>query len=583
MPDQRLIIYQVFPRILTNTNTACIPWGTLGQNGSGKFADFTPEVLGKIAELGVNAIWYTGVLEMATMSDFSVFGIEPDNQHVVKGQAGSPYAIKDYYDVDPALAVDVARRLEEFDALVERTHKAGMKVLIDFVPNHTARQYRSDKAPAGVEPFGASDDTTVRFSPANDYYYVTNQQFAPQVDISSPPAYVEFPAKVTGNDCFTAFPSANDWYETVKLNYGRDYESGQTHFYPIPKLWEKMVHILSYWLARGVDGFRCDMVHMVPLEFWHWALHTVRKEYREAIFIGEIYDIGQYRPYLQHGGFDYLYDKVGLYDTIVGIERHGYSTARLTGCWQSLEGISDRMLNFLENHDEVRYGSPAFGGNPLNVTPALVVSAMFSSGPYMIYYGQEVGECGQEAEGFSGLNDRTTIFDYWSYESMRRLLGGSLTSQQHWLRELYRRVLSMCNTQPALRGNFFDLMYVNLSRPGFNPHTQFAFMRAAETQTLLIVANFADIPSECSVHIPAAAVDMMHPAVGKGLRARDLLSGRPVTLDLSPDSDTLLELPAKSALVLELPQPSALSDAVGTHPGASEKANPTERTSKKLP
>ena len=206
MPDQRLIIYQVFPRILTNTNTACIPWGTLGQNGSGKFADFTPEVLGKIAELGVNAIWYTGVLEMATMSDFSVLGIEPDNQHVVKGQAGSPYAIKDYYDVDPALAVDVARRLEEFDALVERTHKAGMKVLIDFVPNHTARQYRSDKAPAGVEPFGASDDTTVRFSPANDYYYVTNQQFAPQVDISSPPAYVEFPAKVTGNDCFTAFP-----------------------------------------------------------------------------------------------------------------------------------------------------------------------------------------------------------------------------------------------------------------------------------------------------------------------------------------------------------------------------------------
>lgn len=558
MSIPRLIIYQVFPRIFTNNNPCCIPWGTLGQNGSGKFNDYTAEVLGKISELGVNAIWYTGVIEMATQTDFSAHGIKADNPHVVKGRAGSPYAIKDWYDVDPSLAVDVDKRLEEFDNLVKRTHEAGLKCIIDFVPNHTARQYHSDKAPAYVEPFGHADDTTMRFHPGNDYYYITNQQFAPQFDIAAPPAYIEFPAKATGNDCFTAFPSTSDWYETVKLNYGHDYESGTDHFYPIPALWHKMVHILQYWLARGVDGFRCDMVHMVPLQFWNWALTTIRKEYPDAIFIGEIYDIAQYRPYLQYGGFNYLYDKVGLYDTIAGIERHGYSAARLTGCWQSLEGISDHMLNFLENHDEVRFGSPAFGGNPLAVTPALVVSAMFSNGPYMIYYGQEVGECGQQEEGFSGHNDRTTIFDYWSYDSCRRLLSGNLTPQQHWLRHLYTKVLTMCNTEPALcGGTFFDLMYVNLSHDGFNPHSQFAFMRYAPGQTLLIVANFADRATQCVLRIPALAFQMMHIQSGNDFPLQDLLSGITIKANLIPDGDTHLELPAKSALVLSLPQPQS--------------------------
>ena len=556
MPDTRLIIYQVFPRLLTNLNDTCIPGGTLQQNGSGKFNDYTYELLSDIKSLGVNAIWYTGVLEMATKTDFSAYGIEKDNPHVVKGEAGSPYAIKDYYDVDPALAVNVDKRLEEYDALVKRTHKAGMKVLMDFVPNHTARRYRSDAAPEGVTPFGADDDTTLRFSPANDYYYITNQQFEPDFDISSDPAYVEFPAKVTGNDCFSAFPGRNDWYETVKLNYGRDYESGQTHFWPVPRLWGKMLHILRYWLARGVDGFRCDMVHMVPVEFWHWAIAAVKKDFPDAIFIGEIYDIGLYRSYLQYGGFDYLYDKVGLYDTIVGIEHNKFSAARLTGCWQALEGISDKMLNFLENHDEVRYGSSAFGNNPLSVTPALVVSTMFSKGPYLIYFGQEAGERGQEAEGFSGHNDRTTIFDYWSYASMRRLVTHTLTPQESWLRNLYVKILTMCNSEPALRqGSFYDLMYVNLNHQGFNPHSIFAFLRSALGQTLLIVANFSQTAQTADVRIPADAFGMMRIEPGDDIEVQDLLSQQTMHVSLHPGDETRVELPAKGAVILSLPQP----------------------------
>lgn len=555
MSDNRLIIYQVFPRLFTNLNSSCVPCGTLQQNGSGKFNHYTAELLDSIRSLGVNAIWYTGIIEMATKTAFPDNDIPADNPNVVKGEAGSPYAIKDYYDVSPALAVDVDNRMKEFTDLVKRTHKAGMKCIIDFVPNHTARCYRSDKAPKEVRDFGADDDTTMHFAVNNDYYYITNQQFAPQFNIDNPPEYIEFPAKATGNDCFTAFPSSNDWYETVKLNYGHDYEANRTYSTPVPKLWKKMADILLFWLKKGVDGFRCDMVHMVPLEFWHWALAKVRKEFPEAVFIGEIYDIGSYRPFLEYGGFNYLYDKVGLYDTILGIEQHNYSAARLTGCWQALEGISNHMLNFLENHDEVRFGSPAFGRNPLEVTPALVVSSMFSSGPYMIYFGQELGECGAEAEGFAGYNNRTTIFDYWSYDSMRRFHTGSMTQQQKWLRNLYSRILNMCNSEPALRaGSFFDLMYVNLNHEGFNPHRQFAFLRSAPGQTLLIVANFADTAASCMVYIPKAAFDMMHIAPGNKVLLTDLLSGICMESQLIPDGFTPLELPAKGALVLTVPQ-----------------------------
>ena len=556
---QRLIIYQVFPRLFTNHNKTCRPYGTLAENGSGKLADFTPELLAYIRSLGVNAVWYTGVLEMATCTDFSAYGIRPDNRHVVKGEAGSPYAIKDYYDVDPSLAVDVNSRREEFEALIERTHQAGMKCIIDFVPNHTARRYHSDSAPAGVRDFGADDDTTLCFSPSNDYYYITNQQFAPSIDLTSGgDPYVEFPAKATGNDCFTAFCSEYDWYETVKLNYGRDYASGRGYYYPVPPVWNKMVSVLRHWLSKGVDGFRCDMVFMVPLEFWHWAIPKVKKDYPDAIFIGEIYDVGQYRPFLSYGCFDYLYDKVNLYDTIVGIERSHYSAARLTGCWQALEGIAPRMLNFLENHDEVRYGSKAFSGNPLHVEPSLVVSAMMSSGPYMIYFGQEIGESATDNEGFAGDNDRTTIFDYWSYDSMRRLTsdltGGKLKPQERWLKSLYAKVLTLCNTDPALRqGTFFDLMYVNLSNPRFNPHSIFAFMRHYADRSLLIVANFGHEETDVEINIPQAAFDMMKLPRLAGARLTELLSGTLVELSLSPDAPSLVKLAPRSASVIEIP------------------------------
>lgn len=560
MNKERLIIYQVFPRIFTNTNAKCLPNGTYEQNGSGKLNDFTPKLLRSIKDLGANCIWMTGIIECATKTAFPEADIPADNPNVVKGQAGSPYAIKDYYDVCPAIAENPKERMKEFEAFVKRAHKEGMKVLIDFVPNHTARHYHSDCAPSGIKDFGHDDNIGWFFSPQNNYYYITNQKFSPEfpLDAEGPEPYSEFPAKATGNDCFTAFCGRNDWYETVKLNYGHDYGDHTDHFDPVPDTWLKMLHILRYWCSKGVDGFRCDMVFMVPQPFWHWAIPQVKKDYPDVIFIGEIYEVGLYRPFLDYCGFDYLYDKVNLYDTLVGIQRHNYSAAQLTYTWQTVEGIGDRMLNFLENHDEVRFGSKEYAGDPSLVLPSLVCSSMMSKGPYMIYYGQELGESAADNEGFAGNNNRTTIFDYWSYPTMRRWYnsgkcdGKNMTAQERWLRDLYKKVLNLLNDSAALReGAFYDLMYVNLQHPGFDPHRHYAFLRYTSGEALLIVANFSGEAADIAVNIPADAINAA--ALKRGeVEAHDLLIGNNQQVRISDTTPACLKVPAFGAVVLKI-------------------------------
>lgn len=484
-----------------------------------------------------------------------------------EGEAGSPYAIKDYYDIDPALAESVPDRMKEFESLVRRVHKENMKVLIDFVPNHTARVYNSDSAPEGEEDFGVRDNINMNFSRDNNYYYITNQQFCPSINlVAEGEPYVEFPAKATGNDCFTAFCGENDWYETVKLNYGHDYNDGSDHFMPEPDTWKKMLRILKFWASKGVDGFRCDMVFMVPLAFWHWAIPKVKEVYPHLIFIGEIYDVGLYRPFLDYGCFDYLYDKVNLYDTLVGIETHGWSAAQLTGCWQTVDGIGDRMLNFLENHDEVRFGSRAYAGDSLRVIPSLVVSSMISRGPMLIYYGQELGEQARDNEGFAGDNNRTTIFDYWCVSTLRRWYNDGkcddslLSPHERWLRNVYKSVLTLCNERPALKnGEFFDLMYVNLRRPGFNPHTNFAFLRYDKEDILLIIVNFSKESGYVSLVIPDLAFEMTGMERGE-IVTSDLLWGKHHKLNLSSTTPLSVYMSAGDALVLPVGKYTAFSD-----------------------
>ena len=541
MMNDKLIIYQLLPRLFTNTNTNCVPNGTIEQNGCGKLNDITETVLNSIATLGITHIWYTGVIEHATKTDYSRFGIRPDNPHIVKGNAGSPYAIKDYYDIDPDLAEKVPERMKEFEALVKRTHDCGMKVIIDFVPNHVARQYHSDAAPAGVKDFSADDNMNVFFSPNNNFYYIPRQKFSPSFDLGNgEDAYMEFPAKASGNDCFNAFPNQYDWYETVKLNYGIDYGDGSTHFDPIPDTWKKMLNILRFWAAKGIDGFRCDMAHMVPVEFWTWAISAVKEKYPSIIFIAELYDVGIYRDYIYRAGFDYLYDKVNLYDTLRGIRCGNISAAQLTGCWQTVEGIANHMLNFLENHDEQRFASNEYAGNANLVIPSLVVCSTINCGPIMIYGGQELSEKGEDAEGFSGKDGRTTIFDYWSVPSIREWYdngkcdSAGLDEEKKALRETYCKILNIAKKEKSINGGgFFDLMYVNYTNPTFNPHNVFTYLRNYGNELIVVAVNFSYNAFDCKINIPQHAFDILGLIPGEYM-ATELISGKRSKKTLSP-------------------------------------------------
>lgn len=555
---EKITIYQVLPRLYGNTTVNNIPGGDIHENGCGKLGDFTPEALKRIKDFGFTHIWYTGVLEHATQTDYTAYGIAKDHPAVVKGKAGSPYAIKDYYDICPDLASEPEKRMKEFEALVRRTHKAGLKMLIDFVPNHVARSYHSDAKPARVKDLGEGDDMTKGFSPQNNFYYLPGQMFSTEnfeEDRAANVPYREYPAKVTGNNCFSPRPGRNDWYETVKLNYGVDFYAGGTaHFDPVPDTWDKMTAILLFWAKKGVDGFRCDMAEMVPAEFWAYAIAKVKEKYPKLIFVAEVYNPGEYRRYLQ-SGFDYLYDKVGLYDTLRAVVRGEASASCITGQWQCVDDIRTHMLYFLENHDEQRIASDFFAGSGEKARPALAVSAFMGTNPLMIYAGQELGERGMDAEGFSGRDGRTTIFDYWHVDTLDRLCHGDLltcTPEQQALYAYYNNIVKLCNSEAALReGTFYDLQYANyVADNGYNADRQYAFLRAAGKEKMLIVANFADQDVHVGVRIPENAFALM------GLRegmcsAHDLLSGEMQTLELRKDGAAFVEIPANNAVVLK--------------------------------
>jgi glycosidase len=549
MASSKIIIYQIFTRLYGNRNTTRKENGSIAENGCGKMNDFTPTTLKKIREMGVSHIWYTGVIRHATQTDYSAYGIPRQHPAIVKGKAGSPYAITDYYDIDPDLAVDVNQRMQEFRQLVERTHKAGMKVIIDFVPNHVARQYHSVCKPEGVKDLGEDDDPSKGFDPQNNFYYCPGESFTPYFDLYHGEAepYYESPAKATGNDCFHNAPGMNDWYETVKLNYGVDYYAGRVgHFSPIPDTWSKMTDILLFWARQGIDGFRCDMAEMVPAEFWHWATDKVKFIHPDIIFIGEVYNPAEYRNYLG-AGFDYLYDKVGMYDTVREVIRGNQSVQAITSAWQQTDDIRDHMLYFLENHDEQRIASSFFAGDARKGVPGLVVSALLQQNPMMIYAGQEYGERGMDKEGFSGHDGRTTIFDYWNIDTLSRAASRRLTKDEKALADIYNKVLNIARTEKAIaNGVSFDLMYVN---GGY--HRQYAFLRKAGSEVLLVVVNFDDLPSTMDVTIPAHAFDYLKLKERKTVTAVDLLTGKEIKRQLYRDCYVSVDLEPLGAVVLK--------------------------------
>ncbi len=523
--SKRLFIYQVFTRTFGNKNLTRKKGGTYDENGAGKMNDINAQVLRQVRGLGITHIWYTGVIRHATATDYTAYAIPRQHPSVVKGRAGSPYAIADYYDIDPDLAEDVARRMEEFRALVRRTHEAGLKVIIDFVPNHVAREYRSICKPQGVRDLGQDDDTSKHFDPQNNFYYCPGASLEPAFDLED---YEERPARCTGNDCFHPYPGVNDWYETVKINYGIDYTGGGSHhFDPIPSTWTKMVDILFFWAAEGVDGFRCDMAEMVPTAFWSYASQKLKAAHPEAILIGEVYNPALYRAYIA-SGFDYLSDKVGMYDCLRGVVCQQRAASEITAQWQATDDIRDRMLYFLENHDEQRIASDFFCGDARKALPAMMVSAWLRTNPVMVYAGQEWGERGMDHEGFSGVDGRSTIFDYWTVQAVYQgyFDRSSLGEGQRQLEADYQQILRLANEEKALReGELFDLMYANAPSPSFDPQRQYAFLRKKDDELLIVNVNFSADQRTTQIRIPAHAFDFFH--IGEGeYEGLELLTGQ---------------------------------------------------------
>lgn len=560
--NNKIVIYQIFTRLFGNEEVRNEYNGTIEQNGCGKMDDITNQALHDIKKLGATHVWYTGVIAHASQTDYSAYGMPANHPSVVKGKAGSPYAIRDYYDIDPDLAVDVEKRMEEFEKLVKRTHDNGLKVIIDFVPNHVARQYHSIAKPLGVHDLGVDDDNTKAFSPDNNFYYVPGTQLGGEVDLNDPVQgmYIEKPAKATGNNRFDAWPNKNDWYETVKLNYGVDYMNNTgNHFDPVPDTWKKMRDILLFWSSKGIDGFRCDMAEMVPCEFWGWVIPQIKQKHAKLTFIAEVYNPNEYRNYIHNGHFDYLYDKVGLYDTLRALTCGYASATAITGCWQSVNDIQSHMLNFLENHDEQRIASEFFAGDARKALPALIVSACMNTNPMMIYFGQELGEPGMDSEGFSGRDGRTTIFDYWSVDSIRRWSNHGrynlhlLNDQEKELRHFYQTVLTLCNKEKAIsKGEFFDLMYVNSDGWMMNPHRQYVFMRKCDDELLLIITNFDSIPVNVSVNIPQHAFDFWGMRQYLEIKSRDLLTGKSEKIAFCADKPVVTDVPAYGGKILKI-------------------------------
>ena len=526
-PNKKIVVYQVFTRLFGNVNTTNKPWGTIEENGVGKFNDFTDKALTEIKDLGITHIWYTGVPHHDVIKDYTEFGISNDDPDVVKGRAGSPYAVKDYYNVNPDLAVNVANRLQEFEALIDRSHKNGLKVIIDIVPNHVARNYQSLSNPKGTKDFGADDNKNVVYDVNNNFYYTPNEAFkvpdflndylplGGENNVLSDGNFDENPSKWTGNGSRSPKPNFYDWYETVKVNYGvspdgkKDFEElpvgfenedYKKHFAfwqdkVVPNSWIKFRDIALYWTAKGVDGFRYDMAEMVPVEFWSFMNSAIKMENRDAFLLAEVYNPKMYRDYIRKGKMDYLYDKVALYDTIKHVMQGHGLTDNIPPIQEDLKDIEHHMLHFLENHDEQRIASKEFAGNAKKGMPAMVVSTTISTAPTMVYFGQEFGEDGSENAGF-GTPSRTSIFDYVGVPSLQRWVnnkqfdGGESTKEETALRDFYKRLLNFTIKSDALMGEYKDIHSYNREHTeGYNAKV-LSFVRFSEEEKLIVISNF---------------------------------------------------------------------------------------------
>jgi glycosidase len=569
----RPVIYQLVVRLFGNTSGTNAWNGDLATNGVGKFEDVSAAAIAGLAELGVTHVWLTGVPQQATHTDWSQFGQPPDDPDVLKGLAGSFYAVRDWFDVCPDYAVDPAERMAELQALVGRLHGAGMKVLLDFVPNHVARTYRSDVRPE--LDFGAGDDTGVFFDPQNNFFYLVDP---PGQALALPePAHWPRPAgadgtletedndgdppgdvpRATGNNVTSPSPSEFDWYETVKLNWGFDFAGGTAAFDPVPDTWLVMDEVLAFWQAAGVDGFRCDFAHYVPIAAWSYLIERARERDLQVFFAAEAYAAPDAAPGFSFGaliqaGFDAVYDDRS-YDIVKGVTCCGRWASDLDAALPG-DFLFPRLLRYAENHDERRIASPVVpGDNPDDSgfgsfeagKPAAGLLFLLGAGPLLIFNGQEVGEEGAGAEGFGGDDGRTTIFDYWTMPRLAEWSnghlydGGGLSAERRELREWYGALVELAQREGFATGNFYGLQSANRGDGAYTSgQWLYSFLRydPITGAAWLVVANLGGESRSPAVRIPDEALQFSGLAGDGTVRFHDAF-----------DADAAaIEIPAKS-------------------------------------
>jgi glycosidase len=612
LPRERIRIYQLFPRLFGNLNERRKPNGTIHENGVGKFADINAEALRSLRNLGFTHIWLTGILRQLSATSYPEIGQEADDPDLLKGLAGSPYAIKDCFDVCADYALDPAQRLVELQAMIRRIHNHGLRVLIDFIPNHVARSYDSRVRPD--LNFGAADDRTKFFDPRNNFFYVHGSggvrlpSWKEGRPISATCQILgtcdgrfdgesNF-ARVTGNNVASAEPKLHDWYETVKLNYGfnfmdnsRAYPCGSGPHLPIPDTWMKMDGVLAHWQRMQIDGFRCDMAHMVPAEFWAWAISRARGRDPQTLFIAEAYDndpmkvpgadpllcaLNDHKGHvmfdLLNAGFTAVYDDPS-YKRVKAIY-DGLAWANDLDATRPHDFIFQNSLRYAENHDEVRLASRDHWGNVgMNVgRPVAAILYALSRGPILLYSGQEVGEPATGSEGFGGDDGRTTIFDYWSmpelvkWVSEHRYDAAGLSDEQKNLRAFYGRLLRTANAPAFCDGEFFPLNAANIDNPAFgripgesaSGHWVYAFLRydPDSKQRILVVANLhrSELLRDVRIRVPSEGLQFLSVPSLADATARDLLSPDEARLASFSAADELLagDLPPLSAFYFEL-------------------------------
>jgi glycosidase len=569
------VIYQLVVRYFGNTRGANVVDGDIHENGCGQFADINDRAIAELGRLGVTHVWLTGVLRQATLTDHSSIGLPPDPPDIVKGRAGSFYAVRDCVDVCPDYAVHPERRMAEFEALLGRIHAAGLRVLIDLVPNHVSRNHASD---AECFDFGRGDDQSQFFTPTNNFYYLVDPPgralTLPKPAHWNPPGVVfggpferedgrpGHTPKATGGDDYTQVvqtqPSENIWYETIKLNYGYDFRTQQGHYDPLPRTWRMVDALIAFWQRKGVDGFRCDFAHYVPSEAWAYLIGRARQPNAAAFFMAESYpypgsaDPVHHQSQLIDAGFDAVYHS-RAYDALKRIyQGHGVDAYE-----REMSALDDRSrphyLEYLENHDERRIPSPIVAhaspgdsgfGSSHAAHQLAPLQLLYSQGPVLVLNGQEVGEPGAGATGFKGDNGRTTLFDYWRMPSFARWVndhaydGGQLDSGSAALRRYYRDLLGLCQ-HPSITGSGYWSLGSRHGAdhgPGVSKWL-YAFARYApgSGRLVLVVANFRPDSAEAGqLRVPRELTRAAGVADGTSLHVRLILNEAGAQNDAGP-------------------------------------------------